>query len=65
MFFAKGVEASEFFGLDVGAGGVVGMNEHDGAAARRDGVFEGLEIDEPAVGVDEGVGLQMDVLEAG
>jgi len=33
------------------------MYEKDGAGARSEGVFEGLEIDEPAVGVGEGVGL--------
>jgi len=65
MFFANGVEAGEFFALDVGAGGVVGMDEEDGAGARGDGAFEGLEIDEPAVSVGEGIGFQMDVLEAG
>jgi hypothetical protein len=65
MFFANGVEAGEFFGLDVGSGGVVGMDEEDGAGARGDGPFEGLEIDEPAVSVGEGIGFQMDVLEAG
>ena len=65
VLFAKGIEAGEFFWLDVGAGGIVGMDEEDGAGARSDGVFEGLEIDEPAVGVGEGIGLQMDVLKAG
>jgi hypothetical protein len=65
VFLANGIEASEFFGLDVGAGGIVGMDEENGAGARCDGVFERLEIDEPAVGVCEGIGFQMDVLEAG
>ena len=65
MFFANGVEASEFFGLDVGAGGIVGMDEENGAGSGGDGAFKGLEIDEPAVGVREGVGLEVNVLEAG
>lgn len=65
MLFAKGVEAGEFFGLDVGTGGVVGMDEENGAGAWRDRVFEGLKIDEPTVGVGEGVGLQVDILKTG
>lgn len=65
VFFAKCVEASEFFGLDVGAGRVVGMDEKNGPGAGCDSDFERLEIDEPAVGVGERVGLQLDVLEAG
>ena len=65
VLFAKGVEASEFFGLDVRTGGIIGMDEEDGASARSDDVFEGLEIDEPAVGVGEGVRDQADVLKAG
>jgi hypothetical protein len=65
VFFANGVEASEFLGLDVGAGGIVGMDEENGASAWSDGVLERLEIDEPAVGVGEGVGDEADVLEAG
>jgi hypothetical protein len=64
-FLAESVQACEFFGLDVGAGGVVGMDKQNRAGARGEGVFEGLEIDEPAVGVGEGVGFQMDVLKAG
>jgi hypothetical protein len=64
MFFADGVEAGEFFGLDIGPGGVVWMDKENGAGARRDGGFEGLKIDEPAVGVGERVGLQKGVLEA-
>jgi len=51
--------------MDAGAGGIVGMDEKDGAGARGDCVFEGLEIDEPAVGVDEGVGDEADVLKTG
>lgn len=65
VFFAKGVEASEFFGLDVRTGGIVGMDEENGASTGGNSVFEGLEIDEPAVSVGEGVGLQMDILKAG
>jgi len=65
VFFAKGVEASEFFGLDVGAGGIVGMYEENGASAGRDGLLQRLEIDEPAVGVGEGVRDEADILEAG
>jgi len=53
VFFAKSVQAGELFGLDVGAGGIVGMDEENGTGARSDGVFEGLEIDEPAVSVGE------------
>ena len=41
------------------------MDEKDRACAWRDGVFEGLEIDEPAVGVGEGVWDEVDVLQAG
>jgi hypothetical protein len=65
VFFAESVEASEFFGLDVGAGGIVGVDEKHGAGARGDGFFERLEIDEPAVGVGERVGEEADVLQAG
>ena len=50
--------------MDVGAGGIVGMDEENGAGSGGDGAYEGLEIDEPAVGVGEGVGLEVNVLEA-
>jgi len=49
VFFAESVEACEFFGLNVGASGVVGMDEDNGSGARGNGAFEGLEIDEPTV----------------
>ena len=65
VFQAQGIEVVEFFGLDVGAGGIVGMNEKDGTGTRGDGAFEGLEIDEPAVGVFEPVGDELNVLKAG
>src|SRR5437879_1828578 len=41
------------------------MDEENGASARRYRVLERLEIDEPALGVGEGVGDETDVLEAG
>jgi len=41
------------------------VDEKYGAGARGDGVFERLEIDEPAVGVGERVGDEADVLQAG
>lgn len=63
--FAKGVETGELFWLDVGTGWIVGMDEKNGAGAWRDRVFEGFEIDEPAVGVSERVRDEADVLEAG
>ena len=53
VFLAKTVQASELFGLDVGAGGIVRVDQEDGAGTRGDGVFEGLEIDEPAVGLGD------------
>jgi len=65
VFAAEGVEADEFLGMDVRAGGIVGMNEENGAGARCEGACQGLEIDEPAVGVGEGVGDEADVLQAG
>ena len=65
VFQAESVKAVEFFGLHVGTGGVVGMNEKDGAGARGDGAFEGLKIDEPALGVLERVWDELDVLKAG
>ena len=65
VFFANSIEAVEFFGLHVRAGGIVGMDEKNRAGTRRDGVFERLEIDEPTVGVGEGVWDEVDVLQAG
>ena len=65
MFLAKSVEAGEFFGVDIRAGGIVGMDEKNGTGARREGAFERLEIDEPAMGVGEGVGGEADVLKTG
>jgi len=65
VFLTKGVKPSEFFGFDVGAGWIVGVDEEDGTRARGDGAFEGLEIDEPAVGIGEGIGDETDVLQAG
>lgn len=65
VFQAEGVQAVERFGLNVGASGIVGMNEKNGTGVRGDGAFEGMEIDEPAMGVFEGVGDELDVLEAG
>ncbi len=50
---------------NVGASGIVRMDEEDSACARGDGAFEGLEIEEPAVGVGEGIGDEADVLQAG
>ncbi len=35
MFLADGVQAEELFGLDVGAGGIVGMDEENGTRAIR------------------------------
>src|ERR1700722_18088227 len=51
--------------MEVRASGIVGMNEKNGARARGDGAFQGLKIDEPAMGVGQGVGDEADVLEAG
>ena len=65
VFFAKGVEAVEFFGLDVGTRGIVGMDEENGASTGGNSVFEGLEIDEPAMSVGEGIGHEADILETG
>lgn len=65
VFEAKGVEARELFGLNIGASGIVGMNEKDGAGARRNGALERLKIDEPTVGVFERVSDQLDILKAG
>ena len=50
-------ECGEGEGFDVGgevAGGVVGMDEDDGAGARGDGPGEAVEVELPAVVVDEG-----------
>ncbi len=65
VFLAEGVEASDFLRVDVGAGGIVGMDEKDGAGARRDGALERLKIDEPAVGVGEGVRNKIHILKSG
>ena len=65
VFQAEGVQTVERFGLDVGTGGIVGMNEKNGAGTWGDGAFEGMEVDEPAVSVFEGVRDELDVLKAG
>jgi len=39
VFLAKSVEAGEFFGVDIRAGGIVGMDEKNGTGARREGAF--------------------------
>src|SRR5215469_13583413 len=65
VFQAESIEAAELFGLDIGAGGIVGMNEKDSTGTRGDGAFEGSKIDEPAMRVFEGVRNELDVLEAG
>ena len=49
----------------MGASGIVGMNEEDGTGVRGNGTFEGAKINEPALGVFEGVRNKVDVLQAG
>ena len=65
VFQTESVEAVQFFGLDVGASGIVRMNEEDRTCARGDGAFEGLKINEPAVSVGKRVGNQANILEIG
>jgi hypothetical protein len=68
-----GAEAFEGFALGGGdevAGGVVGVDDEDGAGAGGDGGFEGVEVDGPAVPVVAGIVKQRvlaeaDVVEAG
>ena len=62
---AKRVQPGKLLRLNEGAGRVVRMDEKDGAGARRDGGFDGAEIEEPSVGVGQRVGNQANVVETG
>lgn len=62
---AEGVERGAVFGTGVVAGGIVGMDEQDGARARGDGGFERGDMDGPAVVVVERVGAEAHVFERG
>ena len=61
-------EAGELLGLEgfgEVAGGIVGVDDDDGARARRDGAADAFGVDLPAVLIDEGHGLEADVVEGG
>jgi hypothetical protein len=47
------------------AGGVIGVNEENGTGSRGDALLESREVDPPAVVIEEGIGLEVDVLEIG
>src|SRR5215472_5874296 len=65
VFGAESFELGSFIRFDEVAGWVIGMNQCDGARARRNALADGFDIEVPAVVVKERVGREFHVIERG
>src|SRR5579859_2072686 len=56
------IESEHFLRLAIIPGGVVGVDDDDGSRTRRDGVFDGVEINLPAEVIDQRIAHESHVM---